>query len=321
MGTDKPLVSILMAVYKPNEKWLREQLSSLNSQTYPNIVLLIYDDCPECPLDESIVREVVSDIPYKVIRGEKNLGSNKAFERLTVEGTGDFFAYCDQDDVWYPDKIQRMAEVLQTTGSPLVCSDLAIIDGSGNRVADSITKVRKRHVFLEGEGLAGYLLSRNFVTGCAMMIRADTAKKAVPFAESLVHDQWLAINAALCGRIEVIREPLIDYRQHEDNQTGILHGITDKKTYYNERIIQFLARIEDYKERLDNDELAPVINELDEFYNARKRYFTKPSLADLRTMRKYRKYAKSSVLIESVMKLIPEWLFKKILKLSKEGKI
>lgn len=321
MQTDKPQVSILMAAYKPNERWLREQLISLNSQTYGNLELLIYDDCPECPLDEGIVREHITAFPYRIIRGEENLGSNKAFEILTLEGKGKYFSYCDQDDVWRFDKVSRMAQVLEKTGSPLVCSDLAIIDEDGNKIADSITKIRKRHVFREGEGLAKGLLLNNFVTGCAMMIRADVAKSAAPFVGLVVHDQWLAINAALCGRIELIREPLIDYRQHEKNQTGILHGVTDKRSYYNERIVRYLERIECYKQRLASDELASAIEELDEFYNARKRYFAKPTLSDLKIMRKYRGYAKKSVRIESVMKLIPEWMFKIILKLAKKGKI
>ena len=46
---DKPLVSILLAVYKPNEAWFIEQLISLNEQTYENIELLVYDDCPDFP--------------------------------------------------------------------------------------------------------------------------------------------------------------------------------------------------------------------------------------------------------------------------------
>ena len=45
MGTDKPLISILMAVYEPRIDWLREQLVSLNEQTYPNLRLYIRDDC------------------------------------------------------------------------------------------------------------------------------------------------------------------------------------------------------------------------------------------------------------------------------------
>ncbi|MCH5195595.1 MAG: glycosyltransferase family 2 protein [Oscillospiraceae bacterium] len=320
MGTDKPLVSILMAVYKPNEKWLREQLSSLNAQTYPNLELVIYDDCPERPLEESIVREMITAFPYRVIRGEKNLGSNKAFERLTVEGEGEYFSYCDQDDVWHPDKIQRMAKVLEDTGSPLVCSDLAIIDGGGNKLADSITKVRKRHVFYDGEGLSGYLLVRNFVTGCAMMMRADVAKGAVPFVDSLVHDQWLAINAALCGRIEVIREPLIDYRQHGGNQTGVLMSVNSKQDYYNMRIENMRRRIIDYKARLSEyDELSQVIADLEEFNEARSRYFYGHKSADLRIMRKYKSYSRQAVLLETIMPFLPEWTAKVIFSIIRSG--
>ncbi len=319
--TDKPSVSILMAVYKPDERLLAEQLKSLDRQTYSNINLLIYDDCPDFPLDEKIVSRLIKSFPYRIIRGEKNLGSNKAFERLTVEGEGKYFAYCDQDDVWHADKISRMVSVLEQTGSPLVCSDVAIIDGDGKLIADSITKVRKRHILLEGENLAEYLMVRNFVTGCAMMIRAEIAKKSVPFIDSLVHDQWLAINAALAGRIEVIREPLIDYRQHAGNQTSVLMGITDKQSYYEERILKFGDRIREYHERLYDGELKNVIDQMIVFNDARIRYFNKATLRDLKIMRRYRQFAASGVKLEIAMKLMPEWLFKKVLMLIKEGKV
>ena len=322
METVKPLVSILMAVYKPNERWLREQLSSLNAQTYPNLELLIYDDCPACPLDESIVRELITAFPYRIIRGGKNLGSNRAFERLTVEGAGKYFSYCDQDDVWHPDKIERMAEMLERTGSPLVCSDLAIIDGDDKRIADSITKIRKRHVFHEGGGLAPLLLVSNFVTGCAMMTRADVAKGSVPFVDSLVHDQWLAINAALSGRIEVIREPLIDYRQHEGNQTGVLKGVTTKQDYYNARIENMRNRLAEYKTRLGGfSEVRQTIAELEEFNEARSRYFYSHKRKDLRIMKKYRKFARQDVLIETFMPFVPQGLMKLAFRLIQNGRI
>lgn len=321
MGTDKPLVSILMAVYKPNEKWLREQLRSLNEQTYPNIELLVCDDYPESPADEKIFSECVTAFPFEIMHNAKNLGSNKAFERLTEAGRGKYFSYCDQDDIWHADKVERMVKVLEESGSPMVCSDLAIIDGEGRHIADSITKIRKRHVFLEGEGLAGGLLVRSFVTGCAMMMRADIARASVPFVGSLIHDQWLAINAALNGRIEVIREPLIDYRQHENNQTSILKGVYDKHSYYIERLIKYRERIEDYRSRIYTDELKSSIDELKEFYDARIRYFIKFNLCDLKTMRRHKELAPDSVFLESLLHFIPDFVFKKILTLAQRGKI
>lgn len=322
MGIDNtPLISIIMAVYKPNEKWFREQLRSLNEQTYPALELLICDDCPEFPVEEKIISENIVNFPFILVRNEKNMGSNKTFERLTELAGGKYISYCDQDDVWHSDKVKKMVSVLERTGSPMVCSDLNIIDGNGKLIADSITKVRKRHVFREGEGLAPQLLVSNFVTGCAMMMRADTAKRAVPFVDSLVHDQWLAICAATEGRIELIRESLIDYRQHEGNQTGILKGVYDKPSYYNERLIKFLPRLDDYKNRLYSGNMKTAVDELDAFYHARIRYSRKMNFKDLKTMLKYKRYSKTGVLVETAMKFIPAPVFKKIVSLAKKGKI
>lgn len=101
---DSPLVSILMAVYKPNKKWIVEQLDSLNEQTYENIELLVYDDCPEFPISEELIGKYITNFSYVVVSGTKNEGSNKAFEELTKIANGEFFAYCDQDDIWEKEK-------------------------------------------------------------------------------------------------------------------------------------------------------------------------------------------------------------------------
>lgn len=320
MGTDKPLVSVLMAVYKPNVQWFREQLISVDNQDYSNIELLVCDDCPEAYVDEKIISECVKKIPFKIVRNEKNLGSNKTFERLTEMGSGKYFSYCDQDDVWNSDKVSRMVEVLENTGSPLVCSDLAIIDGNGKRTADSITKVRKRHVFLEGENLAGSLLVRNFVSGCAMLIRTDIAKKSLPFVDSLVHDHWLAINAALNGRIEVIREPLIEHREHGGNQTGVLQGVNTKSAYFKTRIENMNDRIVDYKDRLFKyDGIMQTVAELEKFNEARLRYFYNHMYCDYKIMKKYRNFSKEAVMLETIMPFLPEQLIKIIFKIIKIG--
>lgn len=322
MATDKPLVTILMAIYKPNEEWFVKQLRSLNEQTYENLELLVYNDCPDVPADENLIAGCVKAFPYRIVCGGKNMGSNKAFERLTEMGEGKYFSYCDQDDVWYPDKIRRMVDVLETTGSPLVCSDLAIIDGEDKKIADSITEVRKRHVYYEGEGLAAKLLIRNFVTGCAMLMRADVAKKAVPFVDSLVHDQWLAIIAALNGKIEVIHEPLINYRQHQNNQTGVLKGVFSKKDYYEARIGNMRDRIADYEARLtEYPEIMETVRELKEFNEARDRYATSHKAEDRRIMKRYKDFAREDVMIETIMPFLPECIVGAMFKIIKKGVI
>ena len=320
MEIDKPLVSILLAVYKPNEDWFIEQLISLNEQTYENIELLVYDDCPDFPVNEEFIKKYITKFSYTLIRGNENKGSNKAFEELTKVADGELFAYCDQDDIWEIDKIALMVEKFSEKDVTLVCSDLSIIDENGKKIANSITEIRKRHEFKSGNNLAKGLLMSNFVTGCAMMVKKDVAKKTIPFEQTLIHDQWIAIIAAINGKIEFINKPLVRYRQHSFNQTGILTGIRDKQTYYNIRIQDIFNRYISLQKTLGyNIELKQHINDCTIWIEARKNYFFKPSLKDLKIMMKYRKFHKVSILIECFLPLMPDIVFKYIIKLAKKG--
>ncbi len=236
---DKSLVSILMAVYEPRLDWLREQLDSLNAQTYPNLRLYIRDDCsPTVPFEQvrKLVDERITTFPYTIVRNEENLGSNKTFERLTAEAEGAYFSYCDQDDVWLPHKTAALVETLEREKAQLVCSDMYVIDGEGRRTAESVLEVRRKQKFLSGEGLKMTFLTTNFVTGTAMLIRADMAKAAIPFSPYTVHDWYLALYAARLGKIVSLPDKLLDYRIHGSNQTLPMKGIHDKNSYYERQI-------------------------------------------------------------------------------------
>lgn len=246
METDKPLISILMAVYEPRTDWLREQLESLEAQTYPNLRLYIRDDCsPTVPFEEieELVQAVVRSFPYEISRNQENLGSNQTFERLTRDAEGTYFAYCDQDDIWLPEKLEILQKEIEAGGALLVCSDMYIIDVNGEITVGSMTKVRRRHRFQSGTGLAPGLLFHNFAAGCTMLVRAEEAKAALPFCPHMVHDHYLALRCADRGAVRSVARPLIRYRIHGGNQTGLLAGVTDKASYGQIRIQAVLSRL------------------------------------------------------------------------------
>ena len=320
MQTDKPLVSILLAVYKPNIKWLIEQLVSLNEQSYENLNLFVYDDCPEEPVSEELFKKYIKNFDYKIIRGCVNQGSNKAFEELTKSADGEYFAYCDQDDVWENDKISLMMEKFNDKETMLVCCDLSIIDENGQKTHKSIRDIRKRIVYKSGYNLAKDLLISNFVTGCAMIVRKEIAVKSIPFPEKIIHDNWIAVVSALNGKIEFLDKTLVRYRQHSNNQTGILKGISDKQTYYQKKIVELLDRYLMLKDRLKNCyEVKEYIDYCIISLNARKKYFKKPSIAQLKTIINHSKYYKLSILLEIFNPIIPEFIFKFIIELTKKG--
>lgn len=321
---DKPnnkiKVSILLAVYKPNEKWLIELLQSLNNQDQDNLELLIWDDCPESPVEEAVFAEYITRFPYTLFRGVQNLGSNGAFEELTKRANGEYICYCDQDDIWNKNKVSAMLEKIVETGSVLVCCDQYIIDENGVRTHDSITQIRKRHTWREGYGLAKYLISDNFITGCALIVKTKVAQSAVPFEPLYVHDQWVGIIAALQGKIEVIYEPLIGYRQHSSNQTGILTGVQDKESYYQWRIEYFLRRVKAVKKRLAaEEEIQEAIKRYEQWLQARESFFKTHKYKDYKVMWNGRDLHKTSVMLELVLPIMPGFMFRWFIRMAKKG--
>lgn len=317
----EPRIAILMAIYEPRMDWLRQQLESLEAQTYPNLKLYIRDDCSEKVAFEDIeacVGESIRSFEWQLSRNEKNLGSNASFEALTLEAEGDYFAYCDQDDVWLPEKLSEYAHCMADTGAELVCSDMYVIDAEGVKKADSITAVRRHHIFKSGAGLAPQLLVSNFVTGCAMMIKADVARAAAPFCPDMVHDHYLALCAALKGTIAFLDKPLISYRIHDNNQTGMMAGVYDKATYLEQRIKKLVCRLEWLHTRFEKTELSGEIARALSWAKAREAAFGGDAKAK-KTVWKYRQYSLLPSLYEICFSWLPDRLFMIVIDLKKKN--
>lgn len=321
MATDKPLISILMAVYEPRMDWLREQLCSLNAQTYSNLRLYIRDDCsPTVSYAEiqSCVQECISAFPWSIGRNESNLGSNGTFELLTKEADGEYFAYSDQDDIWLPEKLTVLQSTIERENALLVCSDMYIMNGDGKKIANSITKVRRHHKFKSGTDLSEGLLLTNFVTGCTMLIDAQTAKKAVPFCPYMVHDHYLTLFTSIRGKIISLSERLIQYRLHGNNQTGIMAGVYDQESYGDIRIDVPIKKLEWLETNLAcEDSLRKVIHEQKNWMQARHDNWNyKKRIKDVWSGRAY---SPLSALFEVIAPRAPAWLFRMAIYLNKKN--
>lgn len=320
-GQSRPLISILMAVYEPRMDWLREQLDSLEAQTYPSLRLYIRDDCsPTVPFEEmeALVKECIRSFPYEICRNEENLGSNRTFERLTQEAEGEYFAYCDQDDVWLPEKLEVLQKELEDSGALLVCSDMYIIDGEGRQRADSITKVRRRHVFHCGYGLTEDLLISNFVTGCTMLVKRNAAQAAVPFCPYMVHDHYIALCCSKAGQIQSIMRPLIRYRIHGGNQSAVMAGVRDKESYGEIRIDNVVKRFQWLEKHFpDREGMEEEIGQRLDWMLARQSNWRERR--GKRTVWKYRRFSPLASIFELAAVYFPEWVFLLFVDLKKKN--
>lgn len=308
METDKPLISILMAVYEPQLDWLKKQLASLEAQTYPNLRLFIRDDCsPTVPYEDirRLAAECITSIPYELRRNETNLGSNLTFQKLTEEAEGDYFAYCDQDDIWLPEKLEVLQDLFSEDVSLAYC-DMKVIDEEDKVIFDSLRGARPRLKYVSGKALADTYFFRNCSAGCASLVKSVTAKKAVPFPRQTVYDHWIATIAALSGEICFAEEQMVLYRQHSKNQTGILRGVHDKQTYIEQRITPLVERLQYF-----SDYTAPD-RRMKDFIEAREN-------GDLRGIWKGRSYSPYEALFEmlAMSGSAPSWWTKWLIKKAK----
>lgn len=218
---NNPKVEILMATYN-GEDYIAEQIESLFNQTYSNWSLLIRDDGSKDKTIE-IVEELEKQYPDKIKLLRDNKGGLRAkdnFLELLRNSKENYIMFCDQDDVWLPNKIEiTLKKMLEVEDGPtLIHTDLKVVDKNLNIVSNSFWKFQnidpKRKSY-------NYLIIQNNITGCTMMINkelADLSNKNFP--NGLMHDWIIGIIASLKGRIEYINISTILYRQHGNNDTG-----------------------------------------------------------------------------------------------------
>jgi len=216
--TTFPRVLICLATYNPDRDLFIRQISSLQDQSYPHWNCLISDDCSDTDTFRWICDRVKGDPRFFVCRNQENLGFYHNFERLlTLAPPVDFIALSDQDDYWYPGKLERLLNECDSS-TMLVYSDMRIVRRDGSIVADSFWDSRKNY-YQELD----YLILVNTITGAASLFRYSLVDYLLPFPckfDHSYHDHWIGCMANALGEIRYVDEPLYDYFQHESNVLG-----------------------------------------------------------------------------------------------------
>jgi glycosyltransferase involved in cell wall biosynthesis len=207
------LIAICMATYNPEVELLRAQIDSLRAQTDERWICLISDDHSTLERFEQ-VRELVAGDPrfLDVSRSSRRRGFYRNFERALemVPPEADLVALCDQDDRWYPEKLEVLRAALGD--ARLVYSDQRLVDAEGRVLAETLWRGRRNN-----HGNLASMLVANTITGAAALFRREVAELMRPFPDTpglQFHDHWLALVALATGRIAYVDRPLYDYVQH-----------------------------------------------------------------------------------------------------------
>ena len=219
--------AILLAAYN-GEKYIAQQLDSLIAQTFPDWELFIHDD-GSCDATPVILKKYAAAFPERIhIMEAPSQGSAKAnFLFLMRQMDAPYIMFCDQDDVWKADKIERSLSVLRALEAQkgadvplLVFSDATIVDKDLQVIDESFFGYQK----LDPERLRfSRLMVQNVVPGnTALFNRAllQYARKCSDADAIVMHDWWCALVGACFGEIAFIKESTLLYRQHEKSLLG-----------------------------------------------------------------------------------------------------
>ncbi|MFJ3262748.1 MULTISPECIES: glycosyltransferase family 2 protein [unclassified Pseudomonas] len=222
-------VAILLSTYN-GAAYLREQLESLIAQTCQDWVIHASDDgSSDATLDilHDYQRHLGND------RLQIHAGPRQGFAAnfLSLIGRAseqaDYFAFCDQDDLWQPDKLDRGLAWAQSHPSSLpllYCSRTRLIDATGQAIGFS-------PLFRRAPSFANALV-QSIAGGNTMLFNAATAQllSLTPAHVPIIsHDWWAYILVTGCGgRVNYDEYPTINYRQHGNNLIGSNSSIRDR---------------------------------------------------------------------------------------------
>lgn len=224
----KDSVSVAMCTFN-GERFLRQQLESIAGQERLPDELVVCDDESEDTTLE-ILQEFASRVhfPVRIVRNETNLGSTKNFEKAISLCNGELIALCDQDDVWAPQKLERLAQVLNADESAGgVFSDAVLIDAEGEPIRKRLWEVHRFGFASSSDfdrmAAIRLLLKHDVVTGATLMFRTSMRSLLTPIPACWIHDGWIAWMITLYSHLSFINEPLLQYRVHAAQQLGVGH--------------------------------------------------------------------------------------------------
>lgn len=213
------------------EKYIGEQIQSILENTVENWKLYISDDRSEDNTNK-IVNKYLQRYPEKIFFTTHDNPCGPAVHFLEViknvsksMQNDDFIMLCDQDDIWYRNKIyltlDHMRRLVMNNGNGiplLVCSDVEVVDKHKNQISKSFR--RMNHYSIKKLDFA-HLVMENKVQGCTIMINRVLAQKIHELPKAIsMHDAWLGLIAVTMGKIDYIDEPTMAYRQHTSNEKG-----------------------------------------------------------------------------------------------------
>jgi glycosyltransferase involved in cell wall biosynthesis len=207
-------VDVLMATFN-GSGFIESQILSLIGQTYKNWKLLIHDDGSTDETVRIIEKLIAFDDRISLLNdGIICGGPAKNFLHLLTKSEAPLIIFCDQDDIWFENKLAVLVEALEVETGPCAVYGNAYAYNGHVITADKVTLIHRHD-------LRDSLFLNSGVQGCSLMFNKALSNKLNKLpAYVYMHDHLLTIAAVTFGKLKHLDTQLMFYRQHNNNVTG-----------------------------------------------------------------------------------------------------
>jgi glycosyltransferase involved in cell wall biosynthesis len=210
---EKPRFSVAMCTYN-GAKFLQEQLSSIAAQSVLVEEIVICDDCSQdetCAIVESFSREHPGLVCFH--RNPTRLGVSQNFAQAISLCRGDIIFLSDQDDIWLPTRVERMAALFAGDAQCEVVSVAATVTDinlkpTGKTVSPMFQTLDEKPSTFSAR------IHQSSAFGCTLAFRTSLRPLIFPISPDWGHDNWICFIASRFTQIRGIEEPLMLYRRH-----------------------------------------------------------------------------------------------------------
>lgn len=211
-------ISVAMITYQ-GEKYIKEQLDSILACLKENDEVVISDDGSKDGTLAVLKAYKEQDDRIRILAGPGK-GVKANVENALRACEGEYIFLADQDDIWMPDKVERVIAELEKPEVGLVVHDAVVMDGAcENVILDSFYS-------LKGSGV-GVIKNiwRNTYIGCCMAFKRQLLERVIPIPQYIeMHDQWIGVLNDRFGYGTVfLPDKLLKYRRHGNNASGMSH--------------------------------------------------------------------------------------------------
>ncbi len=217
VGVKQHRVNVLLSSFN-GARFLQAQIESVLQQQNVDVRIIIRDDGSTDPKTLEQLAQW-QEHPQLDVHYGKNMGASGSFFSLLelADDSAQYYAFCDQDDIWLTDKLERAVARLRQLDEDcaLYCSRLNYVD---EQLEEAGLSRAPRTAITPANALV-----ENFGAGCTMVFTPALRRLAIGAKNPdriVMHDWWLYLIAAFLGQVVYDRTPAILYRQHQANLVG-----------------------------------------------------------------------------------------------------